>query len=106
MLTLMKRKSLYIGSLVMALTLLSSFALIPMANAYGKSNWQITFSGNCNNKPICDTYIGGTGGFWGWCSLGGGSTSGNVADCQESNTFFFTVPIVCPPVCPGTTHVS
>ena len=101
----MNKTILSIGTLVVALTLVSSFLFIPVV-AYGKSNWQITFSGNCNNKPICDTYMGGTGGFWGWCSLGGGSTSGNNADCEESNYFFYVGPTVCPPLCKGPTHIA
>jgi hypothetical protein len=81
MLTLMNRKSLYVGSLAIALTLLSSFALLPAANAYGKPNWQTTFSGNCDNVVHC---FGAHGGFWGWCAFGGGTAvSGNNADCQS-----------------------
>ena len=45
--------------------------------AYGAENWQIGFSGTGT--------VAGTGngfGFWGWCALGGGVTSGNTGDCQ------------------------
>jgi hypothetical protein len=41
--------------------------------AYGKANYQITFSGTGTAPGV-----GGTG-FWGWCDLAGGGTSG---DCQ------------------------
>jgi hypothetical protein len=76
----MKRKVLYVGSLVVAITLLSSFAIIPAVNAYGKANWQTAFAG---------TFITpgqGSSGFWGWCDFGGGTgspaTSGTDSDCQ------------------------
>jgi hypothetical protein len=49
------------------------------AFAYGKDNWQIGFSGT--------GVFPGTGqgfGFWGWCALGGGVTSGHDGDCQFS----------------------
>lgn len=52
------------------------------ASAYGKENWQVTFSGTGVNP--------GTGvgfGFWGWCGLGGGVTSGDDADCQFAQYF-------------------
>ncbi len=52
--------------------------VLPAAHAYGTSNWQVGFSGNCDNKTIC----GGTFGFWGWCAFSGGVNSGNEADCQ------------------------
>jgi hypothetical protein len=45
--------------------------------AYGAENWQIGFAGTGT--------VAGTGngfGFWGWCALGGGVTSGNTGDCQ------------------------
>jgi hypothetical protein len=45
--------------------------------AYGKENYQIAFAGT-GTSP-------GTGfgaGFWGWCALGGGTTSGNTGDCE------------------------
>jgi len=46
------------------------------ALAYGKENWQIAFSGTA--------VAPGTGGFgfWGWCALGGGVTSGTNGDCE------------------------
>jgi len=55
---------------------LAVFAATP-ALAYGKDNWQIGFSGT--------GVVPSTGqgfGFWGWCALGGGVTSGNDGDCQ------------------------
>lgn len=47
------------------------------ASAYGKANWQLTFAAT-------GTFPGtGNGvGFWGWCDLGGGVTSGTTGDCQ------------------------
>ncbi len=61
----------------LALSLASSAHSRP-ALAYGKENWQIAFSGT-GVAP-------GTGGFgfWGWCALGGGVTSGNDGDCEAS----------------------
>ncbi len=52
------------------------FATTP-ALAYGPENWQIAFSST--------SVAPGTGqgfGFWGWCALGGGVTSGNNGDCE------------------------
>ena len=49
------------------------------ALAYGKENWQIGAAGT--------GVFPGTGvgfGFWGWCALGGGVTSGNNGDCEFS----------------------
>jgi hypothetical protein len=44
--------------------------------AYGKENWQTAFAGTAVSP-------GGTSfGFWGWCTFGGGVTSGNNGDCQ------------------------
>lgn len=47
------------------------------ASAYGKANWQLTFAGTAN-VPSTGTSFG----FWGWCELAGGTTSGNDGDCQ------------------------
>lgn len=47
------------------------------ASAYGKANWQLTFAGTAN-VPSTGTSFG----FWGWCDLAGGTTSGNAGDCQ------------------------
>jgi hypothetical protein len=99
-------KSKFIGflALISLLALLSSLALIPAANAYGKSNWQATFSGNCNNATHCG---GTTSGFWGWCSFGGGtSTGGNNADCESSNYAHGSLCATLPP--PGCidVHIS
>jgi hypothetical protein len=55
------------------------------ALAYGKANWQITFSAT-GVAP-------GTGfgiGFWGWCDFAGGVTSGNSGDCAESQYVHLT----------------
>jgi hypothetical protein len=52
------------------------FAATP-ALAYGQENWQIALAGTA--------VAPGTGqgfGFWGWCALGGGVTSGNNGDCE------------------------
>jgi hypothetical protein len=82
----MNKTILSIGTLVVALTLLSSFALIPAAHAYGKANWQVGFSGTFLAVPTAGipglTVEGG--GFWGWCDFVGIS-SGTSADCQVSN---------------------
>ena len=62
------------GALVVALV--SSTHSRP-ALAYGKENWQIGFAGT--------GVFPGTGvgfGFWGWCTFGGGVTSGTNGDCQ------------------------
>jgi hypothetical protein len=44
--------------------------------AYGKENWQITFAGTGIQPTV------GNFGFWGWCALSGGVTSGNNGDCE------------------------
>jgi hypothetical protein len=46
------------------------------ASAYGKANWQVTFSGTATTPG------GGGFGFWGWCDFSGGVTTGNSGDCQ------------------------
>ena len=58
--------------------IMSILSFVPAAHAYGTSNWQVGFSGNCDNKTICN----GTFGFWGWCAFSGGVNSGDEADCQ------------------------
>jgi hypothetical protein len=55
---------------------LGIFAATP-ALAYGQENWQIGLAGTA--------VAPGTGqgfGFWGWCALGGGVTSGTNGDCE------------------------
>src|SRR5579864_9364245 len=44
--------------------------------AYGKENWQTTFAGTAVTPG------GSSFGFWGWCTFGGGVTSGNNGDCE------------------------
>ncbi len=66
---------LLVGALAVALV---SSAHSHPARAYGKANWQVTFSG---------TFVtpgSGGGGFWGWCDFAGGIFSGNDGDCQFS----------------------
>lgn len=61
---------------ILVVALLALFTAAP-ALAYGSENWQIGLAGT-GVAP-------GTGqgfGFWGWCALGGGVTSGNTGDCQ------------------------
>ena len=72
----------FLGVLVAAMLgiagTLGIFAATP-ASAYGAENWQIGFAGT--------GVFPGTGqgfGFWGWCTFGGGVTSGNNGDCQVS----------------------
>lgn len=60
---------------------LAVFAATP-ALAYGKDNWQIGFSGTGVFPSTGQGF-----GFWGWCALGGGVTSGNDGDCQFSQYF-------------------
>jgi len=65
--------------LMLASVLALSLAHSGPALAYGKENWQLTFAGT--------GVFPGTGagfGFWGWCALGGGVTSGNNGDCEFS----------------------
>jgi hypothetical protein len=82
----MNKKVLSIGSLVVALTLLSSFALIPAVNAYGNTAlWQLGFSFTCNN--VSDPNCGGAkGGQWGWAEF----DSGGQGDIQY--TAYFVSP--------------
>ncbi len=62
------------GLLVAAM--LGVFATAP-AQAYGAENWQLGFAGT---GVAPSTGFGF--GFWGWCTFGGGVTSGNNGDCQ------------------------
>jgi hypothetical protein len=41
------------------------------ASAYGKANWQLTFAGTATFPATGNGF-----GFWGWCDLAGGVTSG------------------------------
>lgn len=52
------------------------FASTP-AQAYGRENWQVGLAGT---GVAPSTGFGF--GFWGWCTFGGGVTSGNNGDCQ------------------------
>jgi hypothetical protein len=63
------------------------------ALAYGKANWQLTFSGTATSPGT-----GGGFGFWGWCDLadatassGGFAIQGNSGDCQFAE-YFHDVP--------------
>ena len=47
------------------------------ALAYGKANWQLTFAGTATFPSTGNAF-----GFWGWCDLAGGTSSGNSGDCQ------------------------
>ncbi len=78
----MSRLSRPLLGVLIAATLVAAtlgiFAATP-ALAYGAENWQIGLAGT-GVAP-------GTGqgfGFWGWCALGGGVTSGNNGDCEFS----------------------
>jgi hypothetical protein len=62
------------GGLVMAGA--TAVAATP-ASAYGKANWQVTFAGTAT-APSTGTAFG----FWGWCDLAGGVSSGNAGDCE------------------------
>src|SRR5215470_944263 len=54
------------------------------AMAYGKANWQTTFAATATSPSTGDAT-----GFWGWCDLAGGVTSGTSGDCQIA-TYFHT----------------
>jgi hypothetical protein len=47
------------------------------ALAYGAENWQIGLAGTGVAPSTGQGF-----GFWGWCALGGGVTSGTNGDCQ------------------------
>ncbi len=77
--------------LLIALISVTLLSLVPIVQAYGPSNWQMTASGNCNNKTLClaidpitGAVVPSVGGFWGWCAFTG-VNSGTEADCQFSN---------------------
>jgi len=67
------------------LILLASLPLLAIAtvpaHAYGREQWQTTFSFNCNASiSFCSGF-----GFWGWCAFGGSAPdglSGSTGDCQ------------------------
>jgi hypothetical protein len=71
----LRKTALAVGATV----LLSVGVLVAVAgpaSAYGRANWQVTFSGT-------GTFPGGGGfGFWGWCDFAGGTTAGNNGDCE------------------------
>src|SRR5712691_6119984 len=84
----------------------STITLVPIVNAYGKEQWQTTFSGNCNAPAVpCPSFPPGRIGFWGWCTFGGGpagdqppGTEGVNGDCQftvyiSSSTTGPTIPV-------------
>jgi hypothetical protein len=71
----MRAGALLVGVLVAAMGALA--ASPTSAFAYGQPNWEITFH-NTTNFPS----TGQSFGFWGWCALRGGVTSGNDGDCQ------------------------
>jgi hypothetical protein len=61
--------------------LLSTALLVAVAanpaSAYGKANWQLTFAGTATFPSTGNGF-----GFWGWCDLAGGVTSGTSGDCK------------------------
>ncbi len=76
----------------MVLSILSS--AFPVAHGYGTAQWQIGFSGNCDNAAVCGPappgvmFAPGTSGFWGWCEFSGSSASGltgTSGDCQVTS---------------------
>jgi hypothetical protein len=53
--------------------LVAASAFVGSAKAdYGKAQYQIAFSSNCNNVTFCGT--GGLGGDWGWAALNADGT--------------------------------
>ena len=77
MFTRIKRAALAVCATGLATTALLAVAGVGPASAYGKANWQLTFAATASVPST------GTGfGFWGWCDLAGGVTSGNAGDCQ------------------------
>jgi hypothetical protein len=47
------------------------------ASAYGPANWQLTFAGTATFPSTGNAF-----GFWGWCAMAGGVSSGTNGDCQ------------------------
>ena len=77
MLTRIRRAALAACATGLVATALLAAVGVGPASAYGKANWQLTFHATA-------TLPGGGGGFgfWGWCDLAGGVTSGTSGDCQ------------------------
>jgi|SRR5215467_7273982 len=72
------RKSVLAATAVGVVTAtLALVAIATPASAYGKANWQLTFAATGTFPST-----GNGTGFWGWCDLGGGVTSGTTGDCQ------------------------
>ena len=73
----------------------TTFATTP-ANAYGRAQWEVTFSFTCSTSP-CAGF-----GFWGWCDFGASAAdgqSGTSGDCQITNYNFngaFGIPAFGP----------
>ena len=63
----MHRKILATTSLLVAISLLSAFAIVPVSHAYGAANWQAGFAGTGVLKGTGQQF-----GFWGWCDFAGG----------------------------------
>jgi len=71
------------------LAVLLAVSVASPAFAYGRENWQTTFAGT----GVTPGATGTTGfGFWGWCTFGGGVTSGNNADCEFAQYTHGTTP--------------
>ncbi len=77
------------------LLVFAAFVATP-ALAYGRAQWEVTFSFTCNAQP-CAGF-----GFWGWCDFGGSAAdglSGTSGDCQITNYNFkgaFGIPVFAP----------
>ena len=71
------RRLLAIGLVaVLLVATLALFAAAPTL-AYGAENWQIGVAGTGVAPSTGQGF-----GFWGWCTFGGGVTSGTNGDCQ------------------------
>src|SRR5712692_11528437 len=81
------------------LLVFAAFVATP-ALAYGRAQWEVTFSFTCSAQPCAGL------GFWGWCDFGGSAAdglSGTSGDCQITNYNFdgaFGIPVF------GTFHIS
>src|SRR5712692_8382183 len=66
------------------LLVFAAFVATP-ALAYGRAQWEVTFSFTCNASSCAGL------GFWGWCDFGGSAAdglSGTSGDCQITNYNF------------------
>jgi hypothetical protein len=80
------RRAFLVVALAAAAVVAAGFFGTGKALAYGPGEVaQVEVSGNCTNATWCNTYFGGTGGFWIWASLNSdNSVDATFAGCGHT----------------------